>query len=89
MVDRGSHLFGICSRRCDTSRQISFEFLFIKTRPPDKLHNGFGFVIQFRVGIRYVICRGASFEKKEFKRNLAGSVPPVSMVDVLTLSGKG
>jgi hypothetical protein len=44
-----------------------------------KLHNGFGFVIQFRVGIRYVICQGASFEKKEFKRNLAGSVsyPPV------------
>ena len=25
----------------DTSRQISFEFLFIKTCPPDKLHNGF------------------------------------------------
>ena len=24
-----------------TSRQISFEFLFIKTRPPDKLHTGF------------------------------------------------
>jgi hypothetical protein len=63
----------------DTSPQISFEFLFIKTRPPDKLHNGFGFVIQFRVGICYVICQGASFEKKEFKRNLAGSVsyPPV------------
>jgi hypothetical protein len=33
----------------DTSRQISFEFLFIKTRSPDKLHNGFGFVIKFRV----------------------------------------
>ena len=29
----------------DTSRQISFEFLFIKTRPPDKLRYGFGFVI--------------------------------------------
>ena len=25
----------------NTSRQISFEFLFIKTRPPDKLHTGF------------------------------------------------
>ena len=37
----------------DTSRQISFEFLFIKTRPPQKLHNGFVFVIQFRDGIRY------------------------------------
>ena len=62
-----------------TSRQISFEFLFIKTCPPDKLHNGFGFVIQFRVGIRYLKCGGASFDKKEFNRNLAGSVsyPPV------------
>ena len=63
----------------ETSRQISFEFLFIKTRPPDKLHNGFVFVIQFRVGIRYLCVRGASFDKKEFKTNLAGSVsyPPV------------
>ena len=41
--------------------QISFEFLFIKTRPPDKLHNGFGFVIQFSVGICYVICQGGEF----------------------------
>jgi hypothetical protein len=32
---------------------VSFlsSILFIKTRPPDKLHNGFGFFIQFRVGI--------------------------------------
>jgi hypothetical protein len=44
-----------------TSRQISFEFLFIKTRPHDKLHNGFGFVVQFRVGIRYAICQGGEF----------------------------
>jgi hypothetical protein len=44
-----------------TSRQISFEFLFIKTCPPDKLHNGFGFVIQFRVGIRYLKCEGGEF----------------------------
>jgi hypothetical protein len=44
-----------------TSRQISFEFLFIKTRPLDKLPNGFGFVVQFRVGIRYVICQGGEF----------------------------
>jgi len=35
----------------NTYRKISFEFLFIKTRPLDKLHNGFGFVIQFRVGM--------------------------------------
>ena len=27
-----------------------------------------------RIGIRYVICQGASFDKKEFKNNLAGSV---------------
>ena len=50
-----------------------------KLAPPDKLHNGFGFVIQFSVGIRYVIiCQGGEFDKKEFKRNLAGSVsfPP-------------
>jgi hypothetical protein len=45
----------------NTSRQISFEFLFTKTRPPDKLHSGFGFVVQFRVGIRYVICQGGEF----------------------------
>jgi len=45
----------------NTSSQISFVFLFIKTRPPDKLHNGFGFVIQFLVGIRYVICQGGEF----------------------------
>jgi len=25
----------------NTSRQISFEFLFIKTCPPDNLHTGF------------------------------------------------
>jgi prenyltransferase beta subunit len=43
------------------SRQISFEFLFIKTCPPDKLHNRFGFVIQFRVGIRYLKCEGGEF----------------------------
>ena len=48
-IDRGER---------DTSRQISFEFLFIKTRPPDKLRNGFGFVIQFRVRIRYVMRKG-------------------------------
>jgi hypothetical protein len=45
----------------NTSRQISFEFLFIKTCLPDKLHNGFGFVIQFRVGIRYRKCEGGEF----------------------------
>ena len=33
-----------------TSCQIFFEFLFIKTCPADKLHNRFGFVIQFCVG---------------------------------------
>jgi hypothetical protein len=52
----------------DTSRQISFEFLFIKTLPPDKLHIGFGFVIQFRVRIRYVICQGGNcFRKRNSK----------------------
>jgi hypothetical protein len=56
-----------------TSSQISFEFLFIKTCPPNKLHNRCGFVIKFRDGIRYLSCQGASFDKKEFKRNLAGS----------------
>jgi hypothetical protein len=63
----------------NTSRQISFEFLFIKTRLPDKLHNRFRRWIEWRNQIRYVIYRGASFDKKEFKRNLAGSVsyPPV------------
>jgi hypothetical protein len=45
----------------DASRQISFEFLFIKTRPPDTLHIGFVFIIQFRVGIRYVMCQGGEF----------------------------
>ena len=25
---------------------------------PDKLHNGFGFVVQFRVGIWYLSCQG-------------------------------
>jgi hypothetical protein len=55
----------------DTSRQISFEFLFIKTRPTD---NGFGFVIQFRVGIRYVIRMGANFEKKD--QTKFGNPPP-------------
>jgi hypothetical protein len=44
-----------------TSRQISFEFLFIKTCPPDKLHNGLCFVIQFRFGIRYLKCEGGEF----------------------------
>ncbi len=74
----------------DTSRQISFEFLFIKTCPPDKLHNGFGFVIQFRIGIRYVICQGGEFDKKEFKRNLVGSVsyPPVYTIVCLLKSVK-
>ena len=50
--------------------RISFEFLFIKTHPTDKLHSGCGFVIQLGVGIRYKICQGGSFDKKEFKRNL-------------------
>ena len=45
----------------NTSRQISFEFLFIKTRPPNKLHYGFGFVVQFRVGIWYLNCQGGKF----------------------------
>jgi hypothetical protein len=44
-----------------TSRHISFEFLFIKTCPPDKLHYGFGFVVQFGVGIRYLSCQGGKF----------------------------
>jgi len=47
----------------NTSRHISFEFLFIKTCPPDKLHNGFGFVVQFRVRIRHVIiCQGGKLQ---------------------------
>ena len=54
----------------DTSCQISFKFLFIKTRPPDKLHNGFGFVIQFRVGIRYVICQGGNFFRKRNSKEI-------------------
>jgi len=58
----------------NTSCHISFEFLFIISCPPDKLHNGFGFVVQFRIGICHVICQGASFDKKEFKKNVAGSV---------------
>ncbi len=44
-----------------TSRQISFEFLFIKTRPPDKLDNGFRRGIERRNQIRYVICQGGEF----------------------------
>jgi len=49
-------------RNKNRSKDIDIlEFLFIKTRPPDKLHNGFVFVIQFRVGIRYVICQGGEF----------------------------
>jgi len=36
-------------------------------RPHHNLHNGFGFVIQFCVGIRYVICQGGEFDKKEIK----------------------
>ncbi len=51
----------------NTSRHISFEFLFIKTCPPDKLHNGFCFVVQFRVGIRYLSCKGASLIKRNSK----------------------
>jgi len=55
-----------CSCRIDrgirnTSRQISFEFLFIKTRPPDKLHTGFRRGIEWRNQIRYVICQGGEF----------------------------
>jgi hypothetical protein len=64
----------------NTSRQIYFEFLVIKTHPPDKFHKGFGFVIQFRVGILMQFVRGSSFDKLEFKINLAESVsypPPV------------
>jgi hypothetical protein len=38
-----------------TSGHISFEFLFIKTFPPDKLHNGFRRGIELRNRIRYVI----------------------------------
>ena len=34
----------------NTSRQISFQFLFIKTRPPDKLHNGFTVFFIFLFG---------------------------------------
>ncbi len=45
----------------NTSRQIYFEFLVIKTHPPYKFHKGFGFVIQFRVGILYAICQGVEF----------------------------
>ena len=41
--------------------QISFEFLFIKTRPPDKLHNGFRRWIEWQNQIRYVICQGGEF----------------------------
>jgi hypothetical protein len=63
IVDRGIR---------DTSRQISFEFLFIKTCPPDKLHKGFGFVIQFRVGIRYVICQGVEFWEKGIQKKFGG-----------------
>ena len=58
----------------NTSRQISFEFLFIKTCPPDKLHNGFGFVFNSALESVMWLVRGASFDKKEFKRNLVGSV---------------
>jgi hypothetical protein len=58
----------------NTSHHISIEFLIIKNWPHAKLNNVFGFVIQFRVGIRYLICHGGEFDKKEFKRNLAGSV---------------
>ena len=46
---------------------------FIKTCPPDKLHNGFGFVVQFLVGIRYLSCRqGGKFWKKGIQ-NVTGS----------------
>jgi hypothetical protein len=45
----------------DTSRQISFEFLFLKTCPPDKLHNGFRRGIEWRNQTRYVICQGGKF----------------------------
>ena len=38
-----------------TFPQISFQFLFIKTCY--KLHNEFGFIIQFCVGIQYLIYR--------------------------------
>ncbi len=66
LVRRKSHSINLVTNTIDrgirtTSRQISFEFLFIKTRPLDKLHNGFGFVVQFRVGICYVICQGGEF----------------------------
>jgi hypothetical protein len=72
----------VVSRRKQPSRHISFEFLFIKTCPPDKLHNGFYFVVQFRVGIRYLSVRGASFDKIEFKRNVAGRLlTPLSILE--------
>jgi hypothetical protein len=52
-----------------TSHHISFEFLFIKTSPPDNLDTRFRRGIELRNRIRYVICvRGASFDEKEFKR---------------------
>ena len=42
----------------DTSRQISFEFLFLKTCPPDKLHNGFRCGIELSGG-RVLIKRNS------------------------------
>ena len=45
----------------DTSRQISFEFRFIKTRPPHILDIGFRRGIEWRNRIRYVICQGGKF----------------------------
>ena len=44
-----------------TSRQISFEFLFIKTRPLQILHNGFRRAIEWQNWILYVIFVGGEF----------------------------
>jgi hypothetical protein len=44
-----------------TSCQISFEFLFIESCPPEKLQTTFRFVVQFCVGIQYLICQGGMF----------------------------
>jgi hypothetical protein len=43
--------------------------------PPDKVNFGYQCRIEPRIQNRFFICivRGASFDKNEFKRNLAGS----------------
>ena len=53
--------------------------------PPDNLDTRFRHGIELQNRIRYVICQGGKFDKKEFKRNVAGSGAYAPWSTVVTL----